>query len=337
MRSSVVFPEPFGPVTTAKPPPRTVEVDVAEHPLRAVAPAELSSLDHRGQSRPGEYDRGSVTMEGITVEELQLAARNHALPLEALREPITPVGLHYLLIHFDIPQVDAAQWELRVGGLVERPLALDLEELRCAAGADARGHARMRGQRPGALLAAARRASRGCWRQSARPSGRARRSRRSSREAGLADGASEVVFTGLDRGVQGGVEHVYERSLSLEDALRDEVLLAYEVNGAAAAAAARLSAAPDRPGLVRDDAREVAQRDHRRRRRLSRLAASRGVPVAAHRGRRGNARDAHAAALAARAAGRSGVPVARALPRGGAVRRGGTRVVGLGRRSSGSR
>jgi hypothetical protein len=49
-------------------------------------------------------------MEGITVEELGLAARNHAMPLEALREPITPLGLHYLLIHFDIPHVDAAQW-----------------------------------------------------------------------------------------------------------------------------------------------------------------------------------------------------------------------------------
>ena len=29
----------------------------------------------------------------ITLEELQLAARNHWLPLEALRYPITPIGL----------------------------------------------------------------------------------------------------------------------------------------------------------------------------------------------------------------------------------------------------
>ena len=46
--------------------------------------------------------------DGITLEELQLAARNHGLPLESLRQAITPVGLHYLLIHFDIPVVDAA-------------------------------------------------------------------------------------------------------------------------------------------------------------------------------------------------------------------------------------
>ena len=51
------------------------------------------------------------------------------------------------------------------------------------------------------------------------------------REAGLAEDALEVVFTGLDRGVQGDVEHLYERSLPIADALRDEVLLAYAVNG----------------------------------------------------------------------------------------------------------
>ena len=44
-------------------------------------------------------------------------------------EPITPLGLHYLLIHFDIPRVDPARWKLEVGGLVERPSALGLDDL----------------------------------------------------------------------------------------------------------------------------------------------------------------------------------------------------------------
>ena len=43
--------------------------------------------------------------ERISLEELQLAARNHALPLEALRWDLTPIGLHYLLIHYDIPDI----------------------------------------------------------------------------------------------------------------------------------------------------------------------------------------------------------------------------------------
>jgi sulfane dehydrogenase subunit SoxC len=169
-------------------------------------------------------------MEEITVEELGLAARNHAMPLEALREPITPVGLHYLLIHFDIPQVEPSQWELRVDGHVERPLQLGLDDLR---------------SRPAQTLAVTLECA---------GNGRAFLSPRSIsqpwlteavgtaewtgtplapllREAGLAPDGTEVVFTGLDRGVQGGVEHPYERSLALDDALHDEVLLAYAVNG----------------------------------------------------------------------------------------------------------
>jgi sulfane dehydrogenase subunit SoxC len=49
---------------------------------------------------------------GISLEELQLATRNHGLPLEALRHDVTPVGLHYLLTHFDIPDVDETRWSL---------------------------------------------------------------------------------------------------------------------------------------------------------------------------------------------------------------------------------
>src|SRR5437763_135135 len=50
------------------------------------------------------------------------------MPLEALRYPVTPVGLHYLLIHFDVPDVDPDDWRLTVRG--ERELTLDLAELR---------------------------------------------------------------------------------------------------------------------------------------------------------------------------------------------------------------
>jgi len=62
----------------------------------------------------GDVPTGPVESELITPEELRLAARNHAMPLEALRYPITPVGLHYLLVHYDIPWIDPAAWRLRV-------------------------------------------------------------------------------------------------------------------------------------------------------------------------------------------------------------------------------
>ena len=66
----------------------------------------------------------------ISLDELRLAARNHAMPLEALRYPITPPGLHYLLIHYDIPAVDEATYRLEVDGLVATPLSLSLDDLR---------------------------------------------------------------------------------------------------------------------------------------------------------------------------------------------------------------
>src|SRR5204863_3232726 len=66
---------------------------------------------------------------GISLDELQLAARNHGMPLEALRYDVTPVGLHYLLIHFDVPDVPT-DWRLRVGGHVEREFELSPDDLR---------------------------------------------------------------------------------------------------------------------------------------------------------------------------------------------------------------
>src|SRR5829696_267203 len=67
---------------------------------------------------------GTAGDEGITPAELRLAARNHGLPLEVLRHPITPAGLHYLLIHYDIPAVDPNTFQLEIDGAVERPQTL---------------------------------------------------------------------------------------------------------------------------------------------------------------------------------------------------------------------
>jgi DMSO/TMAO reductase YedYZ molybdopterin-dependent catalytic subunit len=172
----------------------------------------------------------TTSATGITLEELQLAARNHALPLEALRHEITPVGLHYLLIHFDIPVVDPATWRLEVGGRVARPLTLSLDELKarpartlavtmeCAGNGRALAEPRAISQ-PWLLEAV------GTAEWTGTPLGPL------LEEAGLEPGALEVVFTGLDRGVQGDVEHDYERSLPVAEALRDEVMLVHGVNG----------------------------------------------------------------------------------------------------------
>jgi hypothetical protein len=73
---------------------------------------------------------GLAHTDSLYKEELQLALRNRGMPLEGLRYPITPSGLHYLLIHYDVPEVNADEWRLKVGGHVSRPFDLTLEEIR---------------------------------------------------------------------------------------------------------------------------------------------------------------------------------------------------------------
>ena len=169
-------------------------------------------------------------MSEISLEELQLAARNHGMPLEVLREPITPVGLHYLLIHYDIPAVDAGAWHLTVDGLVERELSLGLDELRARPGIEVvatmecagNGRARL-DPRPISQPWLLEAVGTGRWGGVPLPA--------LLDEAGIADGALEVLFTGLDRGIENDEEQWFQRSLPLAEALRDEVLLAYDLNG----------------------------------------------------------------------------------------------------------
>lgn len=172
--------------------------------------------------------------EGIGPDELALAARNHGLPLEALRHDVTPPGLHYLLTHYDIPEARADDWRLVVGGRVRTPLTLDVRTLRslpavthrvtmeCAGNGRARltprpvsqpwlveavGTAEWTGVPLRLLLA----------------------------EAGMEPDAVEAVFGGADHGVERGVEQDYRRSLPTAVCTgsdpEPEVLVAYDMNG----------------------------------------------------------------------------------------------------------
>ena len=179
-------------------------------------------------SRPG---RVAEPGEGISAEELALAARNHGMPLEALRYDITPAGLHYLLIHYDIPAADETTWRVGVGGLVARPLTLDLDGLRARPSRTVRvtmecagnGRARL-DPRPVSQPWLVEAVGTAEW--TGVPL------RDVLDEAGVDPAAVEVVFTGADHGVERGVEQDYQRSLPLAEAIREEVLLAYEMNGA---------------------------------------------------------------------------------------------------------
>ena len=166
----------------------------------------------------------------ITPEELQLAVRNHSIPLEALQYDITPVGLHYLLIHFDIPVVDAATYQLSVGGHVRKPLTLTLEEVKArpkktlAVTLECAGNGRARlTPRPQSQPWLGEAVGTAEW--TGTPLGPI------LDEAAAKQGAIDVVFTGMDRGIQGGIDQLYERSLPLDVDLRKEALLVYAING----------------------------------------------------------------------------------------------------------
>jgi sulfane dehydrogenase subunit SoxC len=173
---------------------------------------------------------GTAAAEGISPAELRLAARNHGLPLEALRFDITPSGLHYLLIHYDIPAVDQVAFRLELGGAVERPLSLSLDDLRereraalpvtfeCAG--NGRAHLSPRPISQPWLTEAVGTAE---WAGTPLVA--------LLDEAGVAGDAVEALFTGLDRGYEGGVAQAYERSLALDEAVSAGALLAYEMNG----------------------------------------------------------------------------------------------------------
>ena len=171
-----------------------------------------------------------TTSREFVPEEVGLALRNHGMLLEGLRYDVTPVGIHYLLIHFDVPLVDPATYALAVGGRVGNPLRLTLEDVRrrpaltipVAMECSGNGRAHLS---PRPISAPWREEAVGCAEWTGTPLGPI------LEEARVLDDAVEIVFGGHDRGIDDGVEHDYERSMTVEEATRDEVLLAWGMNG----------------------------------------------------------------------------------------------------------
>ena len=163
-------------------------------------------------------------------EEVQLGLRNHGMPLEGLRYPITPTGMHYVLVHFDIPDVAEADWRLEIGGLVEKPLNLTLEDVRKRPAVTMPVTMECAGN--GRALMAPRPVSQP-WHTEAIGTAEWTGTPLAPLlgEAGVSVEAAELLFTGLDRGVQGDIVQEYQRSLSMEEASREEVLLVYAMNG----------------------------------------------------------------------------------------------------------
>ena len=204
-----------------------------------------------------EAARIAVPGEDVSLAELQLAARNHGMPLEALRYDVTPAGLHYLLVHYDIPMIDPASWRLRVTGQVDRELTLDLAALRALPRRTIRGDHRMRRKRPSP---ADPRPVSQPWLNEAVGTAEWTGTPLAAvlAEAGTLPGAVDVGFTGADHGIERGVEQDYARGLDAGRRTGRRGAAGRRDERRPTAAAARRAAAAGRPRVVRHGARQMA-------------------------------------------------------------------------------
>jgi DMSO/TMAO reductase YedYZ molybdopterin-dependent catalytic subunit len=137
----------------------------------------------------------------------------------------TPTPQVYHVKHYGDVKIDAAAWKLKLGGLVEKPVTLTLDELK---------------KRP----KVEQMVTLECGGNGASPSFRGAIANVKwggtplaplLKEAGINPDAIEVAFWGTDKGkekIRGGeYEQHFARTLSIPMAMRDDILLCYEMNG----------------------------------------------------------------------------------------------------------
>jgi DMSO/TMAO reductase YedYZ molybdopterin-dependent catalytic subunit len=146
---------------------------------------------------------------------------------------VMPSAHFYVRNHFSIPLLDPSTFRLEVGGLVERPLSLDLHDLHAMRSTSevvtlecaGNGRAMLKPSTPGEPwnLGAVSTAE---W--TGVPL------LELLEQAGIRPEASELVFGGADCGpIDGQAQVRFERSLSIDDARSSGAILAYAMNGEA--------------------------------------------------------------------------------------------------------
>ena len=160
---------------------------------------------------------------------------NAETPPDLLRQSfITPTESFYVRSHGNVPEVDPERYGLKISGLVERPLALSLGEIRssfpktefvstlyCAG--NRRVELMERSPMPGKVAWNVGAAGNAAW------GGVLLRD--VLRVAGVKDAARHAAFTGLDLDVESGTDAPFGGSVPIDKAASEGVLLAYEMNG----------------------------------------------------------------------------------------------------------
>jgi len=136
---------------------------------------------------------------------------------------VTPVGLHYTLSHFDVPDLDENSYRLTIGQreislaeLKAMPSKTQRVTLECAGNGRA-GFAPRYPSMP--------------WTHGGVGTAQWTGVALKDVLGKVPEAIKEIAFFGADRGFDSGVEHHFGRSLGVADAMRDEVLLAWAMNG----------------------------------------------------------------------------------------------------------
>ena len=150
------------------------------------------------------------------------------LDLRTLDGLITPTGQFFYIQHYDRPQIDGASYRLKLTGLVAKPAELSLADLQSMRTVDVVNGYECSGNSPRGMQGLS-----SCGRFTGV------RLRDVLRRVGVDDKAREVVFFGADRGPEEvvfrtttlKVQQQFARSITLENAMKPEPILALALNG----------------------------------------------------------------------------------------------------------
>jgi DMSO/TMAO reductase YedYZ molybdopterin-dependent catalytic subunit len=151
-----------------------------------------------------------------------------SLDLRTIDGMLTPTDHFFFIQHYDRPAIDAATWRLNITGLASKPAALSLADLQSMRSVDVVNGYECSGNSGRAM-------------QGLSSNGRFTgvRVRDVLRRVGVHDKAREVVFFGADMGAEDvafrqttlKTQQRFARSITLENAMREEPLLAWALNG----------------------------------------------------------------------------------------------------------
>lgn len=159
---------------------------------------------------------------------------NAEAPLQRLKESfLTPHDLFFSRNHAPIPEVRTEDYRLSVEGLVERPSAFSMDDLRGLPKSEVEAVVECAGNRREGLIEVAPVPGETPWGAGAigNASWAGVPLRHVLLAAGIGEGARHAAFDGLDLVERQGKSFNYGGSIPLGKALSPEVLLAYEMNG----------------------------------------------------------------------------------------------------------